>query len=92
MDYYDTPRNPMGFCIITLIFGLAGLGIVLAVADKAVFGIALGAVGMVAGGYGINLANRTQGKDRTLLMAVAGIGIMASVMAFMLGLASFSGL
>ena len=86
-EYDDIPRNPITLCLFALCLGVAGLAL-LFLADFAIIAIGFGATGMVAGGYSISKANRAEQSKRMLYMALAGAGIMASVMSFMFGLAS----
>jgi len=86
-EYDDIPRNPLVFCLIALFLGIAGLAL-LFLADMAIIATGLGAVGLVAGGYSISKVNRGEESKRIQYMVLAGAGLMASVMAFMFGLAS----
>lgn len=88
MDYDDVPKNPLGSGAITFICGLAGLLIALLANDIAIAGLILGALGLVVGGYAINVANRAIDEQRMMYLSVAGIGLMLSVLAFMIGLAT----
>lgn len=84
MEDYSDARNPMGVCAITLLAGVAGFCLDF-IATQYIAGLIVGAVGMVIGGYAINKANRSK-DSRMLLIALAGIGLVLSVVAFMLGL------
>ncbi len=86
MDDINVPQsNPMGKCIAALLCGL--IGVVLVFIDgMAAIGFAIGAIGLVLGGFAINIASKSTGNERMMLMAFAGLGIMLSVLAFMLGI------
>ncbi len=86
MDEYDVPKNPAVVSSIALLCGLIGAVMAFFVDGMAFVAIILGAVGMVAGGYSINLGNHMQDKDRIIFMAISGLAIMTSVLAFMFGL------
>jgi len=84
-EYDDLPRNPAGFCVISLLLGVIGL-ISVFLLDNGIMGIILGGVGMVFGGYSITLANHTAQDLRMKYMMLAGAGQIASVLSFMIGL------
>ena len=88
-DYDDVPRNPMGYVLLTLACGVLGMVIVFALSDLSLVAVILGAVGMVIGGFAINVANRFPTNDRIKYVAIAAVGIMTSVMAFMFGFVNF---
>ena len=80
--------NPMGICAASLIVGIISVAIVFGT-DMASAGFIIGAVGLVLGGYAINVANRSQDKNRMILLAFAAIGIFTSIFGFIFGLAIF---
>ncbi|MDR3075515.1 MAG: hypothetical protein LBU30_05720 [Candidatus Methanoplasma sp.] len=90
-DYDDIPRNPVGYAALSLACGLAGVAIVLALSEQSMISVMLGAVGMVVGGFAINLGNHFPTDDRIKFMAISAAGILMSVMAFMFGLANWVG-
>jgi CHASE2 domain-containing sensor protein len=85
-DYNDIPKNPAGYAIISLFCGVVGVFIAFQLKDFAIAAVALGAVGLFLGGFAISVANHFPGKDRLQFMLLAGVGLMASVIAFMFGL------
>ena len=75
---------------------IATLALILGIAAAALYfvnvpigGLAAGIVGMVVGGYGINLPRYIQ-CNKGLCMAMAGIGILLSIMGFIFSLANFA--
>ena len=77
-------RNPMGISAAVFLLGIIGAFAVFA-AGQYIAGMMVGAVGMMAGGYAINVANRSK-NNRIMLVALPGVGLLLSVVAFMLGL------
>ncbi len=90
-DYNEVPRNPAGYAIISLILGVIGTVIVFMFSEQAMISVIIGAIGMVLGGFAINLSNHFPTNDRVQFMALSGIGILTSVISFMFGLATWVG-
>ncbi|MDR0508844.1 MAG: hypothetical protein LBG63_03340 [Candidatus Methanoplasma sp.] len=88
-DYDDVPRNPIMYGLITLVCGVAGTVIVFLLPDLSAAAAVLGAIGLALGGYAISVANRSPASNRVKYMAIAGAGIMTSVIAFMFGFVNF---
>ncbi|MCL2333550.1 hypothetical protein [Candidatus Methanoplasma termitum] len=86
-DYNDIPKNPLGYALTSLFCGIVGVAILFILRDYAIAAVALGGVGLVVGGYAIGVANHFPGRSRVQYMVLAGAGLIASVMAFMLGFA-----
>lgn len=84
-DYDDIPKNPIGYCVLSLICGVVGTIIVFTFKDLSLVSAGLGAIGMIIGGYAIGVANHFPTQDRVQFMFLAGVGIMVSVIAFMFG-------
>ena len=80
------PKSPVGYSLISLFCGIVGVVIAYQFTNIAIAAVALGAVGMFIGGYSFGLANRFPTRDRVQFMLMAAVGIMASVIAFMVGL------
>lgn len=74
----------MGMCALVLLLGIAGICLVF-LAGQHTGGMIAGAIGLVAGGYAINIANRSA-DNRIMFVAIAGTGLLLSVIAFMIGL------
>jgi hypothetical protein len=91
-DYYDVPKNPVGYGILSLLCGVAGTVIAFTLEDLAIVSVILGAVGLVVGGYGINLSGRMPKNFRAQYMGWAAAGIMTSVIAFMFGFVNVASL
>ena len=79
----EKKRNPMQFSTIEIILGAVAL--VCALGVSAVGGIAVGVIGMVLGGYSVNLPRYIE-CNKSLCTALAAIGIILSIMGFLLGL------
>jgi hypothetical protein len=76
--------NALVYCAAALAIGL--VAIVLAFTVKGYGAIAAGAVGLVAGGYAVNVPRLLNSPNKGLMTVIAGIGLMLSMIAFMLGL------
>jgi len=86
-DYYNRPpRNPVAYGLLSLVCGIFGV-VSFYIFDQPMVAAGLGAVGMVIGGFAINIASHfpLSDKNRPQYMGFAATGIMASVIAFMLG-------
>lgn len=86
LDAEMLPRNPMWVCVAAIICGAAGLCAAFAMDGMEMVAIVLGGIGMVIGGYSISLANHCPNDKRMMFMALAALGIMLTVLAFMFGL------
>lgn len=85
-EYNDVPKNPAGYALVSMFCGIIGVVIAFQFKDLAIGSIILGAVGLFLGGFGISVANHHPGPDRVQFMLLAGVGLMASVIAFMVGM------
>ena len=90
-NYGDIPRNPVGYGILSLFCGVLGTVIVFTASDYSAVSVALGAIGMVMGGFAFSLASRFPTDDRVQFMGLAAVGILTSVIAFMFGLVNWVG-
>lgn len=90
-DYNEIPRNPAGYAIASLLCGVAGTVIVFNLEGQAIISVILGAVGMLVGGFAINLSNHFPTNDRVQFMILSGMGILSSVISFMFGLSTVVG-
>jgi FtsH-binding integral membrane protein len=91
---YDTPKNPVGFALLSLFLGVVSVFCVVTFEGTqmvVVLGTIGGAAGMVVGGYAMGLSNRSKTVDRIQFMAFSAVGIMASVIAFMFGFTNLLG-
>jgi len=88
-DYNGIPRNPMAYGMLALLCGALGTIIVFLIPNLSLIAAALGAVGMIVGGFAIGVANRFPGKERMQYMVISAAGIMLSVIAFMFGFVNF---
>lgn len=84
MNDISNARNPMGICAVSLILGVIGVTLDFAV-DQRLIGMIVGAIGLMVGGYAINLANRPS-PNKTMYLVLSGLGLFLSVLAFMMGL------
>lgn len=83
-------RNPLAFALVSLVIGAAGL--VLAFLDGTeIAGLVLGAVGVLLGSYSVNVPRLLNSDNKTLCVSLAGIGLVLSMIGFILGLASVIG-
>ncbi len=76
--------NALLYCGAALAVGV--VAIVLAFTVKGYAAAAVGAIGLVAGGYAVNVPRLLNSDNKALLTIVAGIGLMLSMIAFMYGL------
>ncbi len=83
----ERKRTAAPYCAAALAIG--AVAIILALVVKQGYAAAaVGAVGLVAGGYAINMPRILGGPSKAALTAVAGIGLMLSIVGFMFGLYS----
>lgn len=54
-------------------------------------GLIVGAVGLVLGGYSVNLSNHCKTSEKMAFLIMSGIGLALSMIGFMLGLAGVVG-
>ena len=82
----------MTWVMITLFLGVVG-AILAFFKDYAMIAVLMGAAGMVVGGFSFSVVYRFPGSDKNkiMYMAIAGAGLMLSVVAFMIGLANWLG-
>lgn len=77
-------RNPLMFSAIVLVIGI--IAIAMHFAGMSSVAMVAGIVGMVGGGYSVNLPRYIE-CNKSLCMALAGIGLMLSIVGFIFGLA-----
>ena len=82
-----TSTDVLMYAIAALILGAMSVGMFLA--DMSVGGIVAGILGMVDGGYAINLPRYIQ-CNKIACSAMAGIGILLSIVGFIFNLANFA--
>ena len=83
-------RNPLAFALVSLVIGATAL--VLAFLDGTeIAGLVLGAVGVLLGSYSVNVPRLLNSDNKTLCVSLAGIGLVLSMIGFILGLASVIG-
>ena len=70
--------------LVAMTVVIAILGIVFCLVDISVGAVIFGAAGLVLGGYSMGFVRRHAGADKKL-MILAGVSILLSVIAFMLG-------
>ena len=75
---------------MSLVIGAAAAAIVF-FGESAVGALALGVVGLLIGSYSINLPRYLDSDNKTLCMALAGVGLVLSMIGFLLGFFSFAG-
>ncbi len=84
---YVPERKPNAafFCFLALAVG-AVASLLCVIDGMSIPAAGVGAVGMVLGGYAVNLPRLLGGERKGLLTLVAGVGLMLSMIGFMLGL------
>ena len=87
MKKEKTSTDVLVYAIAALILGVLSVGMFLA--DMSVGGIVAGILGMVDGGYAINLPRYIQ-CNKVVCSAMAGIGILLSIVGFIFNLANFA--
>lgn len=85
----EKKRNPLAFAGVACLLGILSLATCLTVSGAA--GAGLGAIGMVLGGYSVNLPRYIAGSNKALCMSLAGLGIALSVIGFLFGLVELVG-
>lgn len=73
------------FSYIALIVGIIAV-IPIIIGDMLIISLILGAIGLVLGGYSFNASRLMNLPNKNLLLALGGIGLLLSVIAFMYGL------
>ena len=84
VEVKEKQRNPLAFSAVSFVLGL--ITMVLYFVEQPVAAVVVGAVGMVLGGYSVNLPRFIPGSNKTLCMALAALGIMLSIIGFLFGL------
>lgn len=81
---YKRKRNPSTFAYVTIVCGVfsALLLMILPLAS-----IVLGALGLMLGGYSINISRISDKKNANMLVALSAIGLLLSMLGFILGFA-----
>jgi len=72
------------FPILAMVLGI--IAVVMWYLDIAYGAIVCGAIGMVFGGYSTTFVRITDQSNRTMMLVLAMIGILASVVGFMMGI------
>jgi len=86
----DVPYIPekkstaLPYCVAAILIG--AVAAILAYANQAYIAAGLGAIGLVIGGYAINMPRLLNSSNKALLTAMAGVGLLLSIVAFMFGL------
>ncbi len=86
----EKKRNPMAFAGVSLVVGVIAIALSL-VSGLEAGGIIVGAVGMILSGYSVNLPRYMPDANKGLCTALSGIGIVFSVIGFLVGIASYAG-
>jgi hypothetical protein len=73
------------FSYLALILGIAAI-IPIALNTAPIAAMVLGAIGLVVGGYSFNIPRLMDLPNKGLLMALSGIGLVLSVIAFIYGM------
>ncbi len=76
------------FAVIALIVGVIAIIPIILDASQ-IAAIALGAIGLIIGGYSFNVPRLLDSSNKVPLMIMSGIGLTLSVLAFMLGIYSY---
>lgn len=83
-------RNPLAISVIALVIGI--VAVALMAVDGAEYGsVAIGAVGLIAGSYAVNLPRYLEPENKTVCVALAAVGTVLSVFGFIAGLAAVAG-
>ncbi|MGN0097789.1 MAG: hypothetical protein ACI38Y_00490 [Candidatus Methanomethylophilaceae archaeon] len=87
MKKEKTASDVLIYAVVALVLGVASMAMYLL--DVSIVGIIAGILGMVAGGYAINLPRYIE-CNKMACTAMAGIGILLSIVGFIFGLANFA--
>ena len=91
-NYNRPPRNPVIYGMISLFGGCIAVGIAFYLKDWSMIAIILGAICMFLGGFSVGIASHfPDSKDKYNYMWFGLVGIMASVIGFIVGLVNFFG-
>ena len=83
-------RNPLAFALVSLVIG--AVAIVMAFLDGTeIVGLLLGAVGVLLGSYSVNVPRLLDSENKTLCVSLAGVGLVLSMIGFIIGIASVLG-
>ncbi len=80
----ERKTNASMYCAIALALGV--IASALYFMKWYVFAAAVGAIGMVVGGYAINVPRLLNSDNKAVLVTIAGVGLILSMVGFMLGL------
>ena len=83
-------RNPMVFAGIAFVIGIVAIALCF-VDGAAIARLIVGALGLVFGSYSVNLPRYLEDSNKTVCMAVAGVGMVLSVFGFIYGLVVYAG-
>ncbi len=81
-------RNPLIISTAALLVGAVAIALVFA-QDSSVYPLAVGAVGLVLGSYSLNVPRHLNSDNKTVCMAISAVGMVLSIIAFMLGIISY---
>ena len=84
----EKKRNPFMFAVLSLVIGAAAAASYFA---SGVAALLLGIVGLLLGSYSINIPRYLNPDNKTLCIALAGVGTILSVIGFILGFATVAG-
>ena len=89
VDATDKKRNPMMFAGISLVLGIIACAAYFI--DQSIVAVLVGAVGMVLGGYSVNLPRLLDDSNKTVCMVLSVIGLFASIIGFLFGFVGLLG-
>lgn len=79
----EKKRNPMAFSAVALVFGVVGA--LCGFLGQYVVAIVCGAIGLLLGGYSINLPRLLGSDNASACVAMSAIGLLCGVIGFVLG-------
>lgn len=83
-------RNPLAFAAVSLVIGVIA-GACAFLNGTETVALVAGIIGVLIGSYSINLPKLLGSDNKSLCMAVAGIGLILSMVGLILGLAGIAG-
>lgn len=83
-------RNPLAFSAVAVVVGVIALALSF-IDGTALAGAVIGAVGLVVGSYSVNLPRYIPDCNRGLCTGLAAVGMVLSVIGFILGLIAYAG-
>ena len=85
----DKKRNPMMFAAVSIVLGVIACATYFV--DQMTVAVVVGAVGMLVGGYSVNLPRLLEGSNRAVCMVLSTIGLFASIIGFLFGFVGLLG-